>query len=200
MENHGVRDGQVGDGRAGGGSLLKWLLGLGASLFVAAGVTGWYKYYLGDQNRGNIQKASRADLDLVLQAERSFQRRFGFFTTDMVSLGVASKYTFYKLGFVKPLSIEGGMAPVDGHDPSRMDLDAVKKARPDLDIAYSSWTKLDEIDMAALARFCPDCTATATTFRALAAANLDDDPELDVWAIDHEGKIEHLNDDLRDDP
>lgn len=183
-----------------GSSLVKWVLGLGVSLFVAAGVTGWYKYYLGDKNRDNIQKAAVADLDLVFKAEKSFKQRFGYYTTDLVSLRVAPKYVFYKFGFLKPMAASEPSLAATGHDPARMNLDLVKQARPDANIAFSEQTKLEAIDFTALGTFCGNCTATADTFRAIAAANLDDDSTLDVWTIDQEGKVEHLSDDLRIEP
>lgn len=177
-------------------SIVKWSLGLLASLFVIAGVVGWYRYYLGDKNRDQIQQGARADLDLIFKAEKSFKERFGYYTTDLVSLGVAPKYVLYKVGFVRPMAKEEAGLPVTGHDPFRINLDLVKQAKPDAPIAYSRQTRLDEIDLSTLASLCTNCTATASTFRAIAAANLDDDPDLDVWTVDHEGKIEHLVNDL----
>lgn len=179
------------------GALYKWLLGLTASLFVIAGLTGWFRYHLGDKNRENIQAAARADLALIANAQKSFKERFGTYTTDLVSLGIAPKYVYYKIGFVKSMATEASDVPVPGHDPTRMDLDAVKKARPTARIGLSEQTGLDKIDFASLDSFCPDCTATADTFRAMAVANLDEDETLDVWTVDHEGKIDHLSDDLK---
>ncbi|MCM2281963.1 MAG: hypothetical protein NDI61_08975 [Bdellovibrionaceae bacterium] len=177
--------------------LVKWLLGLLAALFVMAGLMGWYRYYLGDHNRDQIQKGARADLDLILKAERAFKSQFGFYTTDLVLLGIEPKYVFYKIGFLKPLDISAVAQPPEKHDPTRMNLDLVKKTKPQARIAYSPQTRLETIDFSTLASLCTDCTATGTTFRAIAVANLDEDPELDVWTVDQEGTFQQLADDLQ---
>ena len=161
---------------------------------VTPGGVRWAK----DRQMRNIQKAARADLDLLLRAEREFHRERGFYTTDLGSLPFKQKdlkSVLYKFGFTSPSGPDlRGPASLD---PDRADIGRLKSSRPDLEIALSPATKLESIDFATLSRFCPDCTATAEEFKAVAAANLDDDAVLDVWTIDSRGQIRHLIDDLR---
>lgn len=43
---------------------------------------------------------------------------------------------------------------------------------------------------------CTDCGATAEAFKASASANVDADPDEDVWTIDERGQVSHAFDDL----
>lgn len=140
-----------------------------------------------------IQAGAQVDLDLVARSEKTFHEKHGAYTTDLAALGIAPKKVVYKFGFVQP---SDSIAGVEGLDPSRKDLDALKKANPKLEIGYSPVTKLDSIDFGKLASYCQDCTAGKDTFKAIAAANLDEDPELDVWTIDEKGNVTHLVNDL----
>ena len=149
-----------------------------------------------------IQAAVAVDLNLIYQQERAFHARYGVYTTDLVALKAAPPSVLYKFGFVRAASLkaltkaETSPLPAD-LDNAMKDLDAVKAAHKDFVIEYSPSTKLATFTFDKLSAFCSDCTATATTFKAIAAANLDDDPILDVWTIDQNGKIQHLIDDLK---
>lgn len=140
-----------------------------------------------------IQAGVRVDLKLISDAEQAFFARHGFYTTDFAFLRINPKMVVYKFGFVEPADVAVGW--VDGLDPSRKDTDVIKKRYSDARIEYSSLTKLEAIPFEGLARYCPDCTATKTGFKAVAAANLDSDPVLDVWTIDEKGNVTHVSDD-----
>lgn len=157
-----------------------------------------------------VQQVVRADLELVHAAQTKFFKTHGFYTTDLNALELWPKRVMYAFGFVKPASFPE--AAQDGFDPEMRDIiklaakraqDAIDKAKadrsykPDAPIILSPMTQIRNMDFDRLSSFCPDCTATKTGYKMIAAANLDDDSILDVWTIDHTGKIEHLIDDLK---
>ncbi len=45
---------------------------------------------------------------------------------------------------------------------------------------------------------CPDCIVTPKTFKAMAVGNVDDDPTLDIWTINHKKELVHLLNDLEE--
>ena len=138
-----------------------------------------------------MQIGVKGDLRMLLDKQQAFRQKFGFYTTDLKALGIAPKAVVYKFGFVSPSWVT---AP--GLEPARKDLDALKASDPMVKIEYSPVTKLDKIEFDRLVSYCPDCTADRHSFKAVAAANLDEDAVLDVWTIDEKGEIAHLIDDL----
>ena len=131
---------------------------------------------------------------MLAQAEDKFKATYGFYTTDLIAMHLTPKTALSKFGF----SYASEPHPeVQNLDNTRKDLDAVKAAIPRLEINYSPVTRLDAIDFAKATVYCPDCTATATTFRAMAITNLDDDADLDIWTIDQNKKLVHVNNDLK---
>ncbi|MES2962849.1 MAG: hypothetical protein V4760_03095 [Bdellovibrionota bacterium] len=145
-----------------------------------------------------IQRAAQGDLKLVADAEKGFKNRTGFYTSDFNALAIVPKMILYKIGFASPSVAHHEIDRGDFvHRPELKDIDALRAAFPKLDIKYSPVTKLDSIDFAAAAsKYCADCVATDSAFKALAVGNLDDDEELDVWTIDDKGDVRHLVDDL----
>lgn len=157
-----------------------------------------------------IQQVVRADLELVHVAQTKFFKTHGFYTTDLNALELWPKRVMYAFGFVRAASFPE--ASQGGFDPEMRDIikltakraqDAIDKAKadrsykPDAPIVLSPLTQIRTMEFDRLASFCPDCTATKTSYKMIAAANLDDDSILDVWTIDQTGKIEHLIDDLK---
>jgi hypothetical protein len=53
-----------------------------------------------------------------------------------------------------------------------------------------------EIPFSRMLQYCPECTATSTTFKAVAFADLFGNNNLDIWTIDQTGNIKHLRDGL----
>ena len=135
-----------------------------------------------------IQEAAAGDLHLLLTQEYIFFKLHGAYTTDLKSLAIVPKTALYKFGFVRAGSDKAGDQMVDA---KRKDLDALKASDTGISIEYSPATHLDNIDFDKLASFCTDCTATATTFKAIAAAQFDNS-SLDIWTIDERGKLVHV--------
>lgn len=158
-----------------------------------------------------IQVVARADLDLVFQAQEKFHKKYGFYTTDLKALELWPKRVLYAFGFVKAASFKEARENPEWNPELRTIAqlaeqraqDAIAKAKadrsykPDAPIVVSPLTEVKSIDFDRLISFCPDCTATKTTFKMIAAANLDSDPVLDVWTIDQTGQVQHLIDDLK---
>ncbi len=186
------------------------LLTVAAVIWAAAGGSEWAK----NRQMSAIQSAARADLMLVAEAEKRFQETHGFYTTDLKALNLWPKRVLYAFGFVKPsspqvittpegeVSLDPEMRTIGKLAARRAD-DAIEKSKtdpnikPDAPILLSPLTKVASIDFQRLISFCPDCTATKNSFKVIAAADLDNDPVLDVWTIDHDGNVRHMIDDLQ---
>lgn len=138
-----------------------------------------------------VQRGAIGDLRLLARQETEFKARTGSFTTDLNALGIVPKTVLYKFGFAR--------ASAFGERPEVKDLDALKAAVPALNMKFSPVTQLESIDFpAAVAKHCAECTATETSFKAMAVGNLDADAVLDVWTLDEKGEVLHLVDDLAD--
>jgi hypothetical protein len=169
------------------------LIACGVALAMAAGLVllpAWGKN-LRQRELVMIQRSAVVDLKLIYDQEHLYKSLHGYYTTDLNSLGIAPKRVLYKFGF-----LEKSSDVHDGVDPSILDLDQLKARFPRLELEYSAMTQLEQIRLRSLASLCSDCTATVDHFRAIAAANLDNDPELDVWTIDQDGQITHLVNDI----
>lgn len=147
-----------------------------------------------DRQLAAIQRGVLADLKLIADRQAEFHKANQFYTTDLWALRITPKKVLYKFGFLTPSQTIAGRSDLR---PELKDLDALKKVGPNLEIEYSTFTKLEKIDFNKLSSFCQDCTATASSFKAIAAANLDDDLTLDVWTIDEKGNVSHVIDDFK---
>jgi hypothetical protein len=145
-----------------------------------------------------IQRGAIGDLKLLSNAEKDFEARTNFYTTDFNALAIVPKTVLYKIGFASPSVVHHEIdRGAFVHRPELKDIDAIRAAFPKLEIAYSPVTKLDSIDFsAAVAKYCPDCVVTDTSFKALAVGNLDGDDDLDAWTIDERDELRHVHDDL----
>lgn len=185
------------------------IIALTAAIVIAA-MFGGRKWAKQRQMRA-IQQVAVADLRLVADAEKTFYTKHGFYTTDLKALNLWPKRVLYAFGFVKPADFAEARSDASWN-PERRTIallaaeraaDAKAKAaadptyRPNPPIVLSSLTSAGDIDFHRLISFCPDCTATPTTFKVVAAAQLDEDPVLDIWVIDHAEVTRHLIDDLQ---
>ena len=186
------------------------LITVAGVVWAATGGAGWAKL----RQQKAVQMAAKADLLLVADAQKEFFKTHGFYTTDLKALNLWPKRVLYAFGFVKPASFKEATVGASGTESWNPEMrtitrlakqraeDAIEKAKndpnfkPDAPIVLSPMTGIKDIDFNRLISFCPDCTATKTTFKAIAAANLDKDPVLDVWTIDQDGNIRHVIDDL----
>ena len=147
-----------------------------------------------------IQAGAKADLQLLAEAQAAFRKEYGFYSSDLGSLPFRRKdlkNVLYKFGFIAVKAPPVGAKLPIVYDPSRIDLDALRAARKDIVIGYSDATRIETVDLKSLAAAFPDCVAGDSSFKAIAAANLDDDADLDVWTLDSAGNLVHANDDLK---
>lgn len=187
------------------------LITVAGVVWAATGGAGWAKM----RQQKAIQTAAKADLLLVAEAQKEFFKTHGFYTTDLKALNLWPKRVLYAFGFVKPANFKEATVGTSGTETWNPEMrtitqlaaqrahDAIEKAKsdpgfkPDAPILLSPMTGIADIDFNRLISFCPDCTATKTTFKVIAAANLDKDPVLDVWTMDQDGNVRHLIDDLK---
>jgi hypothetical protein len=167
----------------------------GLLLIMIMAVPAWTDFMKERQTRA-LTQAVFVDLKMMADKQAAFHQVYGFYTTDLNAIGVTPKMVIYKVGFVKAstheFELHADKARELNLDPGVKDLDLLKKAIPKLKMEYSPLTRLDAIDISSLASHCPDCTATATGFKAMAAANLDEDADLDIWTIDEKGQMVHV--------
>lgn len=186
------------------------LLTVGIVVWAVFGGAKWAK----DRQLLAVQLGARVDLELVAQAQKRFFDLHGFYTTDLKALNLWPKRVLYAFGFVTPSAFsEAAKGPAgETWNPELRTItrlaaqraeDAIAKAKadpnfkPDAPILLSPLTKVKDIDLDTLTAICTDCTATKSTFKILAAANLDEDSQLDIWTMDDQGNVEHLWDDLK---
>lgn len=186
------------------------LLTVGIVVWAVFGGAKWAK----DRQLLAIQIGARADLELVAQAQKRFFDLHGFYTTDLKALNLWPKRVLYAFGFVTPAAFDEAKTGPNGEvwNPELRTIarlavqraeDAIAKAtadpnfKPDAPILLSPMTRVKDIDLDALSSLCPDCTATKSAFKIMAAADLDGDEELDVWTMDQAGTIVHVQDDLQ---
>jgi hypothetical protein len=167
----------------------------GFLLVMIMAVPAWTDF-MKERQKKALQQAVFVDLRLMAEKQAAFHQAYGFYTTDLNAIGIAPKMVIYKIGFVTASKHEFELHPEKAAElnlnPEVKDLDLLKQAIPKLKMEYSPLTRLDSIDISRLASYCPDCTATASGFKAIAAANLDDDDDLDIWTIDEKGQIVHV--------
>jgi hypothetical protein len=140
------------------------------------------------QAEGKIALSTLYTMELTAAAETEH------YTSDLVAIGFdPDSFDYFRLGFLNEYPTEKSTLALFGEsliDPARREIAkiAVKKQRKN---------GIDSIDFDALAReHCPDCVVAKDKFKAMAVANLDGDSTLDIWTIDHQRNLVHLQDDI----
>lgn len=147
-----------------------------------------------------IQQVAAADLQLIVDAEKRFFEEHGIYTTDLAALKILPKKVLYSFGFVTAAKFPEALQQPEWHPETRTIVRLVDSMAGDTKwaehIGLSPATGVRAVDFDRLISYCPDCTATKAGFKAVAAANLDDDPVLDVWTVNEKNEIRHVLDDL----
>ena len=153
------------------------------------------------ERANGIRSSMKVSLAALYAAQKSFYSEYARYSTDFNALGYSPEdETFrHKTGFLKtftPLEPTSETEARSRQVSSFDELDAYYRERdPNGRLPFSPET--ESLDLEDAARFCrKGCTASETEFEILSAANLDDDPELDVWLIDETKMLVHVNDDL----
>ena len=167
------------------GSWIWWVLGalacagLGVAVVL---VTIAFENFRTFGCRSKMAEA-KANLSGLWVAERSFFGEYGHYSTDLVAVNWwPDDSPRYVYGFAAE-SREGEAElakQIPGYDPSRRATDhpGVVGSPPRFSTA--------KMPRAALPA---DARVSREAFLAAAAGNLDDDPTLDVWTMDHEKKL-----------
>ncbi|MBX3019572.1 MAG: hypothetical protein KF767_16915 [Bdellovibrionaceae bacterium] len=150
-----------------------------------------------------IRSEIKISLSGLYAAERAFYSESGRYSTDFDVVGwmPTSQKLSAKVGFLYPYQ----PSPDEYRDRmDRFDTDQAVEASktfedPDSHMSYQD--SAIRVSMRSLGSYCEmNCTADANGFEAIAAANLDDDDELDVWRINDRKELVHLFDDLEGRP
>ncbi|MBL7688107.1 MAG: hypothetical protein JNJ49_08725 [Bdellovibrionaceae bacterium] len=169
-------------------------------LILVAAIGGGARWAKARQMRA-IQEVATADLQLIVESEKRFFEQNGFYTTDLAALKVLPKKVLYAFGFVSPAKFPEASSKPEWNPEMRTIVRLVDSMKDDPKwaehIGLSPATRVRSIDFDRLISYCPDCTATKTSFKAVAAANLDDDPVLDVWIVNEKNEVQHVLDDLK---
>jgi hypothetical protein len=138
--------------------------------------------------------------------EKSFYSEYRRYSTDFNATGYLpeSEEISFKVGFIRTFNPLKSVGPTEGTSHPVSSLDELnqylqEKARRNgqepKPFKFADSAKGVRIEDAA--RYCQsECTASETGFEAIAVANLDDDPDLDVWLINDKKEMLHVHDDL----
>lgn len=130
----------------------------------------------------------RAMLNLAEQ-QRIFHSLFKEYNSDIQAVAAPGlgKNLTYDYGFVRP----GGSKGKDAHvfQPQRHTLSKLMESgKGSRARSLPKWESV--------ASLCKDCIVSQDGFKILGFANLDDDPELDVWTLGHDSGLTQIQDDL----
>lgn len=138
------------------------------------------------------QSEAKALLSMAYSGEKGFIAEWAVATTDLEAMGVAfdeGAKARYHIGFAQPAVAQWDTIGIEGpHDPSKSDTEKLGR-RLDTDLG-APFAEL-------AAKYCPDCTAVGESFKIVAIGNVDSDPDLDVWTIDQDRQLLHVEDDLK---
>lgn len=156
-----------------------------------------------DERARRIRTEIKISLSGLYAAERAFFAEAGRYSTDFDVVGwmPTSQKLSAKVGFLYPYQ-----PPPDEYRDrmDRFDTDQIVEASKTYEDPESHMSYQDSaarVSLRSLGSYCEmNCTADATSFEAVAAANLDDDDELDVWRINDRKELVHLFDDLAGGP
>lgn len=146
-----------------------------------------------------IRSEIKVSLSGLYAAEKAFFSESGRYSTDFDVVGwmPTSQKLSAKVGFLYPYQ-----PPQDEFRDrmDRYDTDQAVEASKSFEDPDSYLTYQDSalrVTLQNLSSYCEmNCTADARGFEAIAAANLDDDDELDIWRINDKKELVHLFDDV----
>jgi hypothetical protein len=137
-----------------------------------------------------IRSHMKVSLAAIYGAQKATFHELGRYTTDLKALGYlpvmeAGKKLWSVTGFLRPSSTQPSSS---AEDPRTMNTKAIvpKEALSE----SAARLNLDEISE----RYCRNgCTASESGFELLSIANLDDDPDLEIWSINERKELTQLS-------
>ncbi len=143
----------------------------------------------------------KVSLAALYAGQKSFFAEYSRYSTDFLALGYSPEGSLkHKTGFLRPYNPKEATSPTEQSGRQILSTDELndlyeREQGPNKLFSITPEAKKISLEMAA--RFCRNgCTADGEHFEIFAVANLDEDPDLDVWLIDETKTILHANDDL----
>jgi len=161
---------------------------------------------LSEEEISAIRSSIKISLAASFGSQKSFFSEFGRYSTDFYALGYQPEGPEYsiKAGFLRPFSPRGKSVGKENSSETAYNFDSFidteNRIREEVGkkvqlLKFSE--SIEKVDFYSAQQFCKkDCTASENHFEMISVANLDDDPDLDVWLIDDSKTIVHAFDDL----
>ncbi|HRK07507.1 MAG TPA: hypothetical protein PLZ57_07030 [Pseudobdellovibrionaceae bacterium] len=137
----------------------------------------------------SYQSEAKITLSSLYTAQMLTKAEHDFYSSDLQHGDMAPQSLRYSYGYVQA-SAASEQTQALGIDPQRHFQISEKGAGDDATEAEALLERMRQI--------CPDCVVSESGFKAFAFANLDGDPEWDVWTIDQDKNLQHLRNDLDD--
>ncbi|HEY8280797.1 MAG TPA: hypothetical protein VIH99_14295 [Bdellovibrionota bacterium] len=154
---------------------------------------------LSDSEVSKVRSDMKISLAAIYGAQKSFYSEYHRYSTDLRQIGYSpespQKLSF-KTGFLAPFYPQNLNKTEDPRFRSFDDYVESDRSTPDQGIHYANGA--ESLDLSSAQHFCKQgCTADAEHFEVITAANLDNDPDLDVWILSETKTIVHVFDDLK---
>lgn len=150
-----------------------------------------------------IRTDMKMSLSSIYSAEKAFYAEAGRYSTDFDVIGwmPVEQILTAKVGFLDPFATETDEY-ADRSD--RLDTDQLVEASQSFDeiaMRYTYAESATRVNIRSLYSYCEQgCTANREQFEVIAAANLDEDDDLDIWRINERKELVHVSDDLPAEP
>ncbi len=170
-----------------------WLLAIFGSLAGVGALVGGTSWLISSELSGHRSKAQQSEAKLTLTtlftAQMLIKAEHDFYASDLQHGDMTPSSTRYSYGYVQA-SPANEQTQALGMDPQRhFQLSELSESRDEAD---------PETLLARMRELCPDCVVTESGFKAFAFANLDGDADWDVWTIDQDKNLQHVQNDLDD--
>jgi hypothetical protein len=169
-----------------------WLFAIFGSLAGVGALVGGTFWLFSSALAGHKYKAhkeAKLTLSTLFTAQMLIKAEHDFYASDLQHGDLTPSSTRYSYGYVQA-SPPNEQTQAIGIDPQRhFHLSELSKSRDEAD---------PETLLARMRELCPDCVVTESGFKAFAFANLDGDADWDVWTIDQDKKLQHVQNDLED--
>jgi hypothetical protein len=170
-----------------------WLFAIFGSIAGLGVLAGGIYWLVTSELEGFQQKSYQSEAKITLSslytAQMLTKSEHDFYSSDLQHGDMAPQSMRYSYGYVQA-SAASEQTQALGIDPQRHFQISEKSAGHEGAEADALLERMREI--------CPDCVVSDSGFKAFAFANLDGDPEWDVWTIDQDKNMQHLRNDLDD--
>lgn len=170
-----------------------WLFAILGSIAGLAVLTGGIYWLVTSELKGFQNKSYQSEAKITLSslytAQMITKAEHDFYSSDLQHGDLAPQSMRYSYGYVQA-STSSEQTQALGIDPQRHFQMSEQSASRDEAEAEALLERMREL--------CPDCVVSESGFKAFAFANIDGDPDWDVWTIDQDKNLQHLHNDLDD--